>query len=160
MAIKLDILKDNKNSDAYRRFSYADLKLDLELSSHIPSTPVGVPKNASDLKISYDENAIFNSIRNVFNTKKGQKILNPNFGLDLDRFLFESITRDNAEMIGRTIQEELPVYEPRINIHNVTVIAKPDNNEYQIDITIIIPSLDNKSATSTGILTDEGFNYI
>ena len=160
MAIKLDILRDNKNTDAYRKFSYADLKLDLELNSHIPSTPVGAPKNAADLKISYDENAIFNSIRNVFNTKKGQKILNPNFGLDLERFLFESITRDNAEMIGRTIHEELPVYEPRINIHNVNVIAKPDDNQYQIDISIIIPSLDNRSATSTGILTDEGFNYI
>ena len=160
MAIKLDILRDNKNTDAYRKFSYADLKLDLELNSHIPSAPVGVPKNAADLKISYDENAIFNSIRNVFNTKKGQKILNPNFGLDLERFLFENISRDNAEMIGRTIHEELPVYEPRINIHNVNVIAKPDDNQYQIDISIIIPSLDNRSATSTGILTDEGFNYI
>ena len=63
-------------------------------------------------------------------------------------------------MIGRTIHEELPVYEPRINIHNVNVIAKPDDNQYQIDISIIIPSLDNRSATSTGILTDEGFNYI
>ena len=54
MAIKLDILRDNKNTDAYRKFSYADLKLDLELNSHTPSTPVGAPKNAADLKISYD----------------------------------------------------------------------------------------------------------
>ena len=30
MAIKLDILKDRKNTDNFRQYSYADLKLDLE----------------------------------------------------------------------------------------------------------------------------------
>jgi len=160
MPIRLDILKDRKNADAYRRFSYADLKLDLDLNSHIPSTPVGVSKNAVDFRLSYDENAIFNSIRNIFNTKKGQKILNPTFGLDLEGFLFDNISRENADMIGKTIYEELPIYEPRITVDSVNVIAKPDDNEYEISITIIIPSLDNKAASTTGILTEGTFNYI
>ena len=160
MPIRLDILKDRKNADAYRRFSYADLKLDLDLNSHIPSTPVGVSKNAVDFRLSYDENAIFNSIRNIFNTKKGQKILNPTFGLDLEAFLFDNISRENADIIGKTIYEELPIYEPRITVDSVNVIAKPDDNEYEISITIIIPSLDNKAASTIGILTEGTFNYI
>ena len=160
MPIRLDILKDRKNADAYRKFSYADLKLDLDLNSNIPSTPVGVSKNAVDFRLSYDENAIFNSIRNIFNTKKGQKILNPTFGLDLEGFLFDNISRENADMIGKTIYEELPIYEPRITVDSVNVIAKPDDNEYEISITIIIPSLDNKAASTTGILTEGIFNYI
>ena len=160
MPIRLDILKDRKNADAYRKFSYADLKLDLDLNSNIPSTPVGVSKNAVDFRLSYDENAIFNSIRNIFNTKKGQKILNPTFGLDLEVFLFDNISRENADIIGKTIYEELPTYEPRITVDSVNVVARPDDNEYEISITIIIPSLDNKAATSTGILTEGTFNYI
>ena len=160
MPIRLDILKDRKNADAYRKFSYADLKLDLDLSSHIPSTPVRVGKNAVDFRLSYDENAIFNSIRNIFNTKKGQKILNPIFGLDLEVFLFDNISRENADIIGKTIYEELPIYEPRITVDSVNVIARPDDNEYEISITIIIPLLDNKAASATGILTEGTFNYI
>lgn len=160
MPIRLDILKDRKNADAYRKFSYADLKLDLDLNSNIPSTPVGVGKNPVDFRLSYDENAIFNSIRNIFNTKKGQKILNPTFGLDLEMFLFDNISRENADIIGKTIYEELPIYESRITVDSVNVIAKPDDNEYEVSITIIIPSLDNKAATSTGILTEGTFNYI
>ena len=160
MPIKLDILKDRKNADAYRKFSYADLKLDLDLNSHIPSTPVGVSKNAVDFRLSYDENAIFNSIRNIFNTKKGQKILNPTFGLDLEMFLFDNISKENADIIGKTIYEELPIYEPRIIVDSVNVIARPDDNEYEVSITIIIPSLDDKAATTTGILTEGTFNYI
>ena len=160
MPIRLDILKDRKNADAYRKFSYADLKLDLDLNSHIPSTPVGVSKNAVDFRLSYDENAIFNSIRNIFNTKKGQKILNPTFGLDLEMFLFDNISKENADIIGKTIYEELPIYEPRIIVDSVNVIARPDDNEYEVSITIIIPSLDDKAATTTGILTEGTFNYI
>jgi phage baseplate assembly protein W len=160
MPIRLDILKDRKNADAYRKFSYADLKLDLDLNSHMPSTPVGVSKNPVDFRLSYDENAIFNSIRNIFNTKKGQKILNPTFGLDLEMFLFDNISKENADIIGKTIYEELPIYEPRIIVDSVNVIARPDDNEYEVSITIIIPSLDDKAATTTGILTEGTFNYI
>ena len=160
MAIRLDILKDRKNTDAYRKFSYADLKLDIDLNSHVPSTPVGTGKNPVDFKLSYDENAIFNSIRNIFNTKKGQKILNPTFGLDLEVFLFDNISRENADIIGKTIYEELPIYEPRITVDSVNVIARPDDNEYEISVTIIIPLLDNKAASTTGILTEGTFNYI
>ena len=160
MAIRLDILKDRKNTDAYRKFSYADLRLDLDLNSHIPSTPVGVGKNPIDFRLSYDENAIFNSIRNIFNTKKGQKILNPTFGLDLEVFLFDNISRENADIIGKTIYEEMPIHEPRIIVQTVNVIANPDDNEYEITISIIIHSLDNRTATSTGILTEGTFNYI
>ena len=160
MAIRLDILKDRKSTDAYRKFSYADLKLDIDLNSHIPSTPTGVGKNPIDFRLSYDENAIFNSIKNIFNTRKGQKILNPTFGLDLEQFLFDNISRDNADMIGKTLYEELPIHEPRITVESVNVIARPDDNEYEITITIVIPSLDNKTAAATGTLTEGTFNYI
>ena len=160
MAIKLDILKDRENADAYRKFSYADLRLDLDLNSHIPSTPVGISKNPIDFRLSYDENAIFNSIKNIFNTKKGQKILNPTFGLDLEVFLFDNISKENGDVIGKTIYEELPLHEPRITVEAVNVVARPDDNEYEITMSIIIPPLGNKSATSTGILTEGTFKYI
>jgi len=159
MAINLDILKNVKNTDSYRQFTYADLSLDVELNSHVPTTPVGIRLNAADLKLSYDESAIKNSIRNIFNTKKGQKILNPTFGLDLEMFLFDNISRENADIIGKTIYEELGTHEPRITVDSVNVVARPDDNEYEISITIIIPSLNNKYATATGILTEAEFNY-
>ena len=159
MAIILDILKDRKNTDAYRKFSYADLKLDLDLNSHIPSTPVGVGKNAVDFRLSYDENAIFNSIRNIFNTKKGQKILSPEFGLDLEQYLFENVSEENADILGKTIYEELSFYEPRIIVDNVNIIALPDNNEYQITIAVTIPTLNNKKGTIEGLLTESQFIY-
>jgi phage baseplate assembly protein W len=159
MAIKLDILRDRKNIDNYRRYSYADLKLDLELNSRTPNSPTGANKNAQDLRLNYDTEAIHNSVSNIFNTKKGQKILNPTFGLDLEQYLFENITKENANTIGTTIYEELPLHDNRVTVNNVEVIARPNHNEYKINISIIIPSLNNQKDNITGTLTTKGFQY-
>ena len=160
MALKLDILKDVKNADSFRSYSYADLHLDLELNSHMSDKTVGANKNAQDLKLSYDENAIYNSIKNIFNTKKGQKILAPTFGLDLEQYLFDNISKENGDLIGNTIYEELALYEPRIVCYSVNIVARPEQNEYKISISITIPSLNNKKGTASGVLTPTGFRYI
>lgn len=160
MALKLDILKDVKNADSFRSYSYADLHLDLELNSHMSDKTVGANKNAQDLKLSYDENAIYNSIKNIFNTKKGQKILAPTFGLDLEQYLFDNISKENGDLIGNTIYEELALYEPRIVCDSVNIVARPEQNEYKISISITIPSLNNKKGTASGVLTPTGFRYI
>ena len=96
---------------------------------------------------------------NIFNTKKGQKILNPTFGLDLEQYLFENVSKENGQTIGQTIYEELALYEPRIVVNDVRVVARPDDNEYKITISITIPPLNNKKGTATGLLTTQGFNY-
>ena len=48
MALKLDILKDVKNKDSYRNYSYADLHLDIELNSFPSDKTVGAEKNKQD----------------------------------------------------------------------------------------------------------------
>ena len=159
MALKLDILKDVKNKNSFQSYSYADLHLDIDLDANTPDKPTGSSKNKQDLKIDYDEKAIYNSILNIFNTKKGQKILNPTFGLDLEQYLFENVSKENGQTIGQTIYEELALYEPRIVVNDVRVVARPDNNEYKITISITIPSLNNKKGTASGLLTTQGFNY-
>ena len=159
MAIKLDIFKQRKNTDNYRNFSYADIHLDVQFNSRLSTKPTGVSKNAQDFKLDYDTEAIYNSIRNVFNTKKGQKILNPNFGLDLEQYLFDTISKENGDIIGTTILEELALYEPRIKVTGVDVLARPDWNEYVIDISITIPSLNNQVESVNGTLTTKGFQY-
>lgn len=159
MAIKLNVLDNIKNKDTYRKYTYADLHLDLELNSFLPTKPTNVNKNLQDVKLSYDEAAIYNSIRNIFNTKKGQKILNPEFGLDLEQYLFEQITKENAKSIGKTILDELGFYEPRINVEHVSVVARPEFHEYKVDIVITIPTLNNKKNTLNGTLTETNFTY-
>jgi len=109
---------------------YTDIHLDLELQKNVG---MGAhPKSSGDIKVDNDYDAIKNSIRNIFNTRKGQKLLTPEFGSSLDQFLFERVDDFVANVIGNTILTNLQMFEPRIGVDKVQVRPKPDDNRYDI----------------------------
>jgi phage baseplate assembly protein W len=111
---------------------YTDLHLDLTGSKNVG---IGLNVvNSGDILVDYDIEAIKNSLRNIFTTKRGQKILNPDFGSSLDQYLFTPITQANAKAIGNQILRSISLYEPRINIDNVIVTPDIDKNLYYIAI--------------------------
>ena len=158
MAINLDFLDENKVKDKTTTFSYSDLSLDFELSSDINNTPINRTDSKKDVKLLYDEDAIYQSVKNVFNTIPGQKILNPEFGLDLRQYLFESVSENTGTLIGEAIQR-LPLYEPRVIVNEVNIVGRPSQNEYFIELSITIPTLNNKDQIVKGVLDTQGFRY-
>ena len=116
----------------WSRPTYVDLHLDL-----IQAQNVGLGNNSinsGDILIDYDLRAIKNSIKNIFTTKKGQKILNPDFGCSLEQYLFTPITESNAKAIGSEILRGISKYEPRVNVTNIYVIPSFDRNSYKISV--------------------------
>ena len=103
------------------------------------------------------KNSIKNSITNIFLTAPGEKILSPEFGLDLRRYLFEQITEFNAFSIKDEIKNRLPLMEPRIELDAVSVIPNPDMNEYNINMQINIPSLNVYGISLRSVLNNNGY---
>ena len=159
MAINLDFLDGTKEVDQTTTFSYSDLYLDFELDTNISSKPLNRKDTKTDVKLLYDIEAIKNSIKNIFNTKQGEKILNPTFGLDLGQYLFYPVNGNTAQMIYDTINEQLPVYEPRVDLVRVKIKGRPNQNEYVIDIVIKMPTLNNNEYTLNGTLNETGYTY-
>ena len=112
------------------QFVYTDLHLDLTVDKNVGN---GLnPVNSNDIVADYDSNAIKNSLYNIFTTKKGQKILNPNFGGSLDQFLFEGITDVKAKLLGNSILNSVGQFEPRVEVQSVQVMPMPDENQYYV----------------------------
>jgi phage baseplate assembly protein W len=112
------------------QYVYTDLHLDFKIENNVGN---GLnPVDGNDIVADYDYNAIRNSLYNIFTTRKGQKILNPNFGSSLDQFLFESVNNINAKILGNTILENVNLYEPRIEVQNIQVMPMPDENQYYV----------------------------
>lgn len=99
--------------------------LDLETS-----TAIGV-----DLPFSGD--AVFNStyltkdaikanLVNYFLTNKGERYLNPNFGSDIRKLLFENIDQNTLEDIKEIVIGDLKNYFPRVSIATFEVTSDPD----------------------------------
>jgi phage baseplate assembly protein W len=112
---------------------YTDLHLDLQISKNIGSGLNSV--ESTDILVDNDILAIKNSIRNIFNTKKGEKILAPEFGSSLEQYLFEPITEIYGRIIAEDILNSIEKFEPRIEVQKINVITKPDENMYDIGVS-------------------------
>jgi phage baseplate assembly protein W len=123
--------KNNTESEYFKEETpvYIDLNLDLKLKN-IRNAPEG--KYSGDIQVSNNMAAIQNSIKNIFTTKKGQKIYDPEFGASLEQYLFESVDEFYAKVIGEEILKNLETFEPRIRVLKIQVTPIPDDNEYRI----------------------------
>lgn len=155
MSIKIDSLANvAQNNDV----KYTDLRLDFEYR-YTQNSEFLKRGELIDLKVDYDLNAIKNSIRNIFLTNRGEKLLNPYFGIGLTNFVFEQVSESTAKTIGDAIVDNINTFEPRVKLVKVNIIAKEEDNSYQINLIIAVPQLKLESVNLTGILNNDGFNF-
>jgi len=138
-------------------YLYSDIHLDIDFKS----TPKGggnlyKSPNQSDIRVDLDEYAIINSIRTLFSTRRGQMLLYPEYGLNLEKYLFNPVSSFIARAIARDIINGVEEYEPRVEVSNVNVGMDKDNSLYTVDMVITIPSLKNKRVSLSGILDNNG----
>jgi uncharacterized protein len=102
----------------------------------------------SDNRISlstYEED-IKESVIIILSTRKGERIMRPDFGCGIHDFVFENM---NSSIIGRiksSVRESLVKYEPRINVTDVQVSAEDlDSGKLIITIHYFIRATNNPS---------------
>jgi len=85
--------------------------------------------------ILYDIDVVKTDILNHIFTRKGDRIMMPEFGTTIPDLVFEPI--DNITL--ETIREELETvfnYDPRVSVINLQITPKEDEN--RIDVTAIL----------------------
>ena len=138
-------------------YTYIDLHFDVQqVQKSVSNTNSIRSIKGKDLEIDADEAAIRNSIFNILSTRPRQRFLLPTFGCDLMGYIGSPVSDVTGEQIGRTIYQALKVWEPRIKVLNVYVVGYPEQHEYQITLTIEIPSLKKTDIKIISTLTDSG----
>lgn len=92
----------------------------------------------NDIALSYDNQAIIRSLRNILLTKKFEKLWNPEFGSNIDILLFENISSVTASALEKEISVAISNYEPRVNMKSVLVTPYIDRNAYDVTLTFYI----------------------
>ena len=134
-----ELFKKPFNPNSTKQYTYQDFNT-LSMES-LNSNFIGSEKNKSDLNVSIDINAVNNAIVNLLTTKKRQKILDPEFGLRLEDYLFEPVSDSIASEIQKEITNAIVTFEPRVKLIGVRVVPFPDFYKYEIDVSYNIPSL-------------------
>ena len=155
MSIKIDSISNVKNTNDIK---YQDLNLDFDYT-YTRNFEFLKRNEVVDLKVDNDINAIKNSIRNIFLTNRGEKLLNPYFGVGIAEFVFEQVSESTAKTLGDAIVDNINTFEPRVKIQKLNIVANEDDNSYTINIIISVPQLGQESVNLTGILNNNGFNF-
>jgi phage baseplate assembly protein W len=158
MAIKIKSLEAppvSKNA-LENGFLYKDLSLDLS-PSYSYNSQLNRNEVLKDVQAIFDVESVKNSVVNALLTSPGEKILNPTYGVDLRQYLFEPIDDFTTELIKDDIEIKLPTMEPRIVLKSVNVIADEDNNQYNIELQIDVPSLDVYGLSIKSELASTGY---
>lgn len=158
MAIKINVGRD-RVAEKQGNVRYKDLFLDLEEMSN-SSKNFFSNDTKVDIKSSDDESAIVNSIRNIFSTTPGERILEPGFGLNLKQWLFEPLDEFTAQEIGETIVSGIKRFEPRVEVKNVNIDINYEQHEYNIQLVLSVPALNINNKTYDAILSQPGFNFL
>jgi len=90
------------------------------------------------LDCSYEEH-VKQSIRALLLTGQGQRIMRPDFGSRLGAYLFENIDATTVSLIKSEIIDTVGLYEPRVEITDVIVLADRQNpGSLNVELTYII----------------------
>jgi phage baseplate assembly protein W len=91
-----------------------------------------------DVALSFDDQAVIRSVRNLLSTRNYERPFNPDLGSSMDALLFENISPLVANSIKNEISRMIGNYEPRANIKDVVVNSDPDKNAYNVTLSFYI----------------------
>lgn len=103
-----------------------------------PGTAVGVglPFNSpSVFRSTYQtKDAIRNNLVNYFLTNPPERYLNPTFGGNLRKFIFEQINSSNTDNLKEDVQSKIQTYFPEVSVKELNIDSYEDTNTINVEL--------------------------
>ena len=117
--------------------------LDLQKTRAIGySLPFNGPAGPFNRTYSTLDQTKYNLI-NLILTNKGERIFNPQFGVDLQRILFEGVTDETISLAKTIIIQDINKFLPGLLVNEI--IIEPDVDQNSISVTVrYTPALSDK----------------
>jgi len=129
LIINLSTISKTKEGNVYKDISF-------------PVSPVFTENN--------DAVAVKQSIANLFNWRRGQRILDPLYGNILYEYVYQPINDVTIKNLKSAVIQMLK-YEPRITILSLNVTANEDDHLLHVELTYLIPKLNVIEGFNTSI---------
>ena len=82
--------------------------------------------------------AVIASVKNLLFTNLYERLFQHDVGSVLNALLFEPATSINATLVEKEIVRMINNYEPRATVQAINVTAKPDSNQFDVSILVLI----------------------
>jgi phage baseplate assembly protein W len=94
--------------------------------------------NTNDLVRVTNEQSVINSLKKIIKTNHYEVPYAPFFGANIYRYLFEPMVSTTEFQVKSDIKFAIEQYEPRVEILDIVVNGRPDNNAMDITLTFSI----------------------
>jgi len=111
------------------RVNPLDLQKNIVIGVSLPFNAKGVFNKTYSTKEQIKSNLI-----NLLLTDKGERIMNPEFGADLRKSLFENMTSDSAELLKIKITDAINIFIPEVELGNIDVENDFDYNTLNVTV--------------------------
>jgi phage baseplate assembly protein W len=91
-----------------------------------------------DLSLKRDEEAVKESIKNLILTNRGERLMQPLIGGNVQAMLFENNTPAIIKLIQEQIKTAIREYEPRATLIDVIVRSSIDESTVEVDVYFYI----------------------
>jgi hypothetical protein len=115
------------------RVNPLDLQKNIAIGVSLPFNGPGVFNSTYTTKDQIKSNLV-----NLLLTSIGERVMNPNFGTELKRFLFEGITDSNSELLKNSVLNSIVIYIPDITVTNIVVQPNTDYNSIDLNIDYVV----------------------
>ncbi|MCG8696948.1 MAG: GPW/gp25 family protein [Bacteroidales bacterium] len=99
------------------------------------SFPPTFDKGSKGVKMLEDEDDIKSSLHILLSTSIGERIMQPTYGCNLDKLIFENLNTTLKTYIVDLVRTAILYHEPRIDLDKVSI---EPSNEYEGQILIIV----------------------
>jgi phage baseplate assembly protein W len=101
--------------------------------------PVEFKASTKEVSMLSGEEVIQNSLNVLFSTSMGERIMQPEYGSELDQFVFENLTKSMITYMQALISDAILFNEPRIVVNEIEIDSQVHDSsfiEIKIDYTI------------------------
>lgn len=102
--------------------------------------------NPTEIPDVTDAQAIVQNVVNLITTRKGTRPFNPEYGANIEDFLFDLMDETAELELFNEIVDAVNNYEPRVtlDLSQSDVTADPDNNTFEINLLFLIEGFEDE----------------
>lgn len=97
-------------------------------------------KTTGDIYKKTSAAAVKQAVKNLLLTNRTERPFQPNFGADLNKFLFSLSTEFDEEDMKEEIAAAIQNYEPRARVKSIDVNVTPDRNDVRVTVVFQVIS--------------------
>jgi phage baseplate assembly protein W len=115
------------------RINPLDLQKNIAIGVALPFNGPGVFRSTYTTKDQIKSNLI-----NLLLTNVGERVMNPTFGCELKKFIFEGITDLNLDNLRISLTNSISIFIPEITVTDINFDPDEDNNILNLTIEYFI----------------------